>query len=252
MMHARNIQLLSWTVVAVLVPACIGGDDPRLSFAERVVPRSELGAHCAVAGSVPDGHPCACASDCVPGAMCQTEEESGYPGGFCFRVCDAAADDCTPDAVCLDVGAGPSRGICHPACTVSEDCPPANSCHHDVCWSLCQAHDECLSGYCEPYLTLCTDGTPVVGAGLNEACLRDADCKSGFCPASFQLCITNCSVARQGCPEGAVCEPFGEGTDMGTCFHPCTTGADCKDASFSCIASTAWPEQGLCVPSSLL
>jgi hypothetical protein len=248
MMPARHIGLLSWTVVAVLVPACIGSEDPRLSFEERVVSRSGTGAHCAAAGSVPDGHPCACASDCVPGALCQIEEESGYPGGFCFRICDAAADDCTPDAVCIDVGAGPAMGICHPECTVSEDCPPANSCHLGVCWALCQADDECRSGYCELYLTLCTDGTPVAGAGLNDACLRNSDCKSGFCPSAIQRCVTNCSVARQGCPEDAVCEPFGESSDMGTCFHPCTTGADCKDASFTCVPSAAWPEQGLCMP----
>ncbi len=212
--------------------------------------------------TIMDGHSCKCETDCLPGAMCLPEEDTGEARGFCLRLCNPAKQECSASSQCDDVAAqviGDDActtscqndndctfgeicrdglccmpGVCRIACTTSQDCPQAQVCaRKSGCFPMCQSDSDCLSNDCNPYTTLC-DG-PTEGAGIHAPCLRHDDCKSLYCNPISKTCYTNCSVERQGCPEGAKCIRWVHGDDMGICFHPCETSSDCTTPGLKCF-----------------
>jgi hypothetical protein len=87
-----------------------------------------------VPGNVPTGAPCTENNGCVANntdPFCLSEM-FGFTGGYCSEFCDIFADDCSPGAVCLDIGAS-SVGLCFDACQQDADCRPGYGCGPGAC-----------------------------------------------------------------------------------------------------------------------
>jgi hypothetical protein len=178
--------------------------------------------------------PCLCDSDCERGDRCVLESAAGFPGGTCARACNPAQPDCGGGAnVCVPDGTG--SGSCYHGCASDVDCPPARICSPSgICLPHCTSDGECRSRHCDPYLSLCTDGTPRAGGGVYDPCLRDEDCRSRICTRG--RCQTGCLGSRPHCPEDAVCVPFDRPDGPGTCQPPCP-GGTCADRALTCVSA---------------
>ena len=231
----------------------LGCGDDAAPPADSAVPGADTG-RLAVCADPPRsrelGAPCECELDCLDGALCSFEDVEGYPGGACVAVCDLAAPACPSGGECLDLGG--AAGLCRPSCVTTSDCPgPGRICSSDArCYFLCQADLDCLSGHCDPYTGLCTDGTPGSGKGSLEPCVRDDECRSGACEAACRRCVSGCSVMRQGCPEGEACVESLAGGDHGVCQPRCMVDAECSALGLVCrTTSTAAGTFRVCVLS---
>lgn len=235
-------------------------------------------AQCAVVpNSVKDSYPCQCQSDCLAGAICLTEENTGVPQGICWRFCDPDSSscqgddfcdisasvygvdskactgncesitDCNSNEICID-GTCCFAGICSISCETNEDCPPARICDYpNGCYPHCTGDDDCLSKQCNLYTGKC--GQEIPGYGLNRPCIRHDECKSQFCHPEFGFCGTNCSVEKQGCPENALCVPLDDFSDYGFCGRPCDVNTDCENDTFRCVL--ALDGNKVCGPSTM-
>jgi hypothetical protein len=188
-------------------------------------------------GSARGGEACRCDTDCEPGASCVSERVAGVPGGACLKRCDATMPTaCGPGGFCLTDGTNLMSGFCLRACTKASDCPAGRVCFDGACNYHCSADSDCLSGHCDPYRSLCSDGTPRTGGGLSAKCLRREDCRSGFCTSDSRRCLTTCQASRPACPEGGICALV-DG-DLGTCYPPCVNG-NCVDPTLICRLTPA-------------
>ena len=202
---------------------------------------------CAEPGSRGLGEPCRCAeTDCALGLLCLTEEVSGIPGGMCVQaVCSLSADECMGDTRCVGIPGNSDEGMCMAACTSNDDCrPTVGVCNTGapgggICHVMCQAVEDCEStGFCDPYTSACTEPREPVGADTWQTCLRNDDCRSNYC-APIGRCGTNCSVSRQGCPDGQICVELETGNDFSLCFRTCSGPADCPDPTLDCVRTSA-------------
>lgn len=186
---------------------------------------------CGVPGSTGDGAPCACDADCVGGAVCWPELESGHAGGTCARLCSTGP--CSAGATCWA-----AQDQCFVPCASDADCPARRSCNTSgYCVGYCFADEDCDSGFCDRERAQCTDGTTLTGAPIGSACTAIEDCASRLC--ALDVCVAPCSAARDLCPEGSRRLPLADDRDAGLCFLDCR-GAPCP--SHLVCAS------GLCLP----
>ena len=224
-------------VVAALLCACTA-TQPRFEGSAGSVVRPDAGTRaCADAGTVLDDNPCACPTDCAPGATCTSESFKGFAGGSCVRACllpDAGAvgmaTACTANAECVELGEG--LGACQQRCTTSSDCPRGRICGEGVCFAFCTADAQCDSKRCRS--NQCVTEEPK-GAGAFEPCLRRDDCKSQLCSAKWRRCAEYCSIARQDCAPGMVCVAEAEDAlDLGLCMPECAPNRPCADPTLAC------------------
>nr|WP_157906722.1 hypothetical protein [Sorangium cellulosum] len=87
--------------------------------------RMEVGTCAPPPGEGADGAPCTTDGDCA-GGYC-SPDESGWPGGYCWGVCD----DTTP---CAGGGICTVDGYCNSDCATSADCRDGYECTAEGCY----------------------------------------------------------------------------------------------------------------------
>ena len=117
------------------------------------------------------------------------------------------------------------------------------------CLNFCQYDSECSDGrVCDPYITLCVYPEDLLRDGLGSwaPCLRNEECLSQVCGSG--RCFTNCSVERQGCPGNEVCVDLFD-ADLGWCFAPCHSDAECLEDNTKCLIPFGIASAGtVCAP----
>jgi hypothetical protein len=202
-------------------------------------------------GQQPPASPCVCPGDCEVGSQCVDELTTGYPGGFCARIC-TPTDACPGDLLCVELEPGdPTTAGCVKPCTESTDCPAGSVCQTLVaggellCGPLCQSDSDCPAlGTCDKYTGSCGNfGNPNLGkADTGEPCTSGADCISTFCinvaPFTDGYCSAFCSLSKQGCPTGSWCTAnWSNVGDVGVCFKTCNDVSECQ-TGLQCAAYT--------------
>ena len=203
----------------------------------------------------PVGEHCGCTDDCVAGAACFTEANSGFPHGECIMPCASRSDPCPDGTRCVlssDVGVSCNgtceqdgdcsvgrvcienaccqSGVCQRDCAYDSDCASGRYCSINFCLAFCEDDSDCDSLPCDPDTNLCTK--PFEGAGTWEPCDFDADCRSNRCV--FGYCMTSCTE-KGGCPEGMGCVVSGTQDVVGDCFLLCDD--DTCPSDFRCTDS---------------
>lgn len=231
-----------------------------LGPADRVdAAEAEVAATCNGGARQPPGGPCRCIADCEPGAVCATEEETGFPGGTCLQACDPAE---APRAglacetfressfyarTCGPTGSAPCRDGWF--CRVRTVHPTDRSMDRYRCEPACSSDEQCRTGHCDRYTGFCQaekDRLP------NAApCTTDMQCRGGVCFASGAGACTSICDARTGfCPDDGVCLPpvqADAGAHNGSCLIGCARLADCP-RGFTCMRAMG---RGVCVPDRL-
>lgn len=208
--------------------------------------------------------PCGCQADCDSGETCLSEKETGWPGGFCTRLCDGD-EECTQGLSCaLSNPDSPDTGACQEQCTVTSDCRPGHVCRRGsddlwapgplICMLMCQDDADCpATGSCDRYTTMCGDILDHPGDGeIGDPCASNADCRSGWCLIGAQFpggyCTALCSYSRQGCPLEASCIRQGpDDQDAGACFRSCGRRSECReDEGYACAFDPKMPDYPVC------
>jgi hypothetical protein len=201
------------------------------------------------------GEPCGCDGDCAGGLPCMPAPSSRniVPGGLCLRQCDAHGDgsgtECPSGEKChfhANVDSG-DRGACVQACARPSDCAEGRVCSlKDGCVPYCQSDAECASTGkpCNRYLGFCT-GVELPGPSMpiGAACESEDDCAGAFCVSGdgdHWFCSARCSIARQGCPDGATCVDYRDG-DRGVCVPKCNLTLECPPGT-ACSAHVCSPK----------
>ncbi len=198
----------------------------------------------------PSGSPCTVDTNCA-GGVCITEEDYGWPGGFCtsdcsgsgicgagfecvtytpqggtpmdvcVEICTGGGTECRDGYVCTEIGTNLS--VCIPNCDDDSDCPDTGECNIE-------------SGYCEPVQGLNSTG---------DECTSPDDCESGMCftAAPGGYCTSMCNLSDPVCPNGGVCvNYFDTIADDGYCFVACTDVSECRDdVNFQCVENPYYP-----------
>ncbi|MDH5493348.1 MAG: hypothetical protein OEY14_15445, partial [Myxococcales bacterium] len=192
------------------------------------------------------GDACLTDADCYSPfgfGRCLSEENYGFPGGFCFL------DDCLAPGVpgtvcgagnqCVDLdGTSGNATACFPGCTTADDCRPGYACldldgnpatANSACWISCSDSTEChFNEFCNPEGTcapLCGNG--VVDTTAGETCdSRGAD---------TMACDADCTAPA--CGDGHTNRPAGEICDDGNTVDECPYGSvDCVGCAADCSA----------------
>ena len=186
------------------------------------------GRACRAKSTVDDGKHCQCDTDCkshTDDGWCFSEDEFGYPRGYCFHKCSRDRD-CSENTACHDDN-------CLQKCTSSDECG-SGWCFAtereavSVCVPWCDEASDCESGVCNVYNGKClTKGERPEGAGLNAECSEDGECRSGMCFEGH--CVSRCDPTSQKCPDDGVCSA------AGWCENACRpdAGSD-DDAGVAC------------------
>jgi hypothetical protein len=191
-------------------------------------------------------------------AVCYTEGDEGFPGGYCSIEPCSPEDPCPVGASCVRLGA--DEPACYRNCRVDADCRagyacqdidqlwvdggshrvcyvPEFECHHDA---DCPAHvPRCLGkrllnpGTCvRPNLDTAVGepcshrSDPTCGSARHALCYGDDDgFPGGYCT------VEPCSEALP-CPAGSTCARLG-GEDP-ACYKDCASDADCRGPAYRC------------------
>src|SRR5262252_2871480 len=140
---------ISFLVFEVLVAACNSSGRNTTNVTEDAGTAADTGGlnppGCMGASSQPGG-PCSCNDDCPPGDTCDSELESGQPGGFCVHFCSTATPP-PPGLFCKTQSPGTSLLI--PTCDATNRCRDAYVCMIDAisnvgtCWAQCSSDSQC-------------------------------------------------------------------------------------------------------------
>jgi hypothetical protein len=214
------------------------------------------------------GQPCFSNNECVANMndpVCLSSNQ-GFPDGYCSEWCDVAAQDCSSDGVCVDIGLKSVHGVCLDGCTLDSDCRVGYSCvdkglSAKVCVlgpeATCDNNvDDDLDSFidCEDpdcqSTAACMGGAKATGqpCTLHNECYstnNDPICLSvnayGY-PDGY--CSEFCNFMND-CGPGAVCSSwlfFPSGA--GTCMHTCVSNAQCRPG-YACL-DVGMPEK-ICV-----
>lgn len=200
------------------------------------------------------GDPCFSPSDCsanMTDPLCLSESYTGYLGGYCSEFCDLVNDDCSGDAICVDMGYSAVNGICMDTCASDADCRMGYVCAdmgfaqtictmgpESICDNMadddgdnlidCQDPTSCkTSGACDP-------GSLATGS----ACVKPSDCsandKDPVCFDEFQFsypdgyCSEFCDLVNDDCGGDALCADNGLPNGVGLCVDTCVSNMDCR------------------------
>jgi len=209
------------------------------------------------------GEPCYKPSDCAANAQDPACLESwlGFPGGYCSEWCDLAAQDCSGDAWCADIGLGSVSGVCLDGCTTDTDCRLGYACVDEgyptkVCRLGPEADCSNFADDDEDDLIDCEDpscqGTAACQPGSKipgQPCTASNEC---YAVNGDPHCMTEdwygwaggyCSefcTFQDDCAPGSVCVswhyfPSGAGTCLKTCLQDahCRPGYTCFNDGFN-------------------
>jgi hypothetical protein len=104
------------------------------------------------------GDPCAAASECPQNGLCLSEDDFGWPHGYCVTSKCASSADCAAGTACT--GNDPD-GMCALRCTGSFDCrtgyqcTPAGRAGENVCIPRCSSDSQCGNLTCHIGTGLC-------------------------------------------------------------------------------------------------
>jgi hypothetical protein len=176
-------------------------------------------------GAGATGVACTVNSDCGANAndpICFDQATHDYPAGYCSEFCDVATDDCTGDAICLDLlDLDSGNGVCFDGCLVDSDCRgPQYSCADlGAATSVC-VPDSCFKGT-----------TAVLGANAGDTST------GGFSESA--VCIVDSEEAREQvftytpAATGTLTLTLSSALDLGlsvrTKCDDATTEVDCLD-----------------------
>lgn len=108
-------------------------------------------------GDGPVGSPCSHPSDCSASGndpFCWSEEQGGYPSGYCSEFCPLTGNGCPDGAACIDLNLPSRNGLCFDRCGTDDDCPTDGyACSRvrdtTLCLPACRSDEQCLStGFC--------------------------------------------------------------------------------------------------------
>ena len=243
----ETTRLMACGLSAIALLGC-GSDDRRRGTGIDASTSSDAGSDAgegADAGGVacldppepsPVGGACRCQGDCASGLLCDPEPSIGWPGGICTALCGATAE-CGTDGTCVTMD-GASSGVCQSSCGDHGECRAGWRCFYGSCNPHCTEDVQCESGHCDPYVDLCSDGSPRSGGGVMEPCIRGDECKSGVClDATGGHCMYLCAVSDGDCPDGSICLGGVDSSEpaLGVCTLSCTTTTDCP-SGLECLA----------------
>jgi cysteine-rich repeat protein len=153
------------------------------------------------------GEPCTSASDCAANnndPFCIDENQFDFPLGYCSEFCNVNTQDCTGDAICLDLDLNAPSGLCFDGCTVNSDCRAGYTCQ-----------DLFLTGDLFCFVgeeTLCDDGLDDEQDGLIDCADPDCSidpvcsiCGDGFLTAGEQ-CDDGNLIDGDGCTAACLIE----------------------------------------------
>jgi hypothetical protein len=190
------------------------------------------------------GGQCRCQADCVAGAVCVTERETGGPGGSCAMRCDPSQPP-PQGYVCRSTAT--DVALLFRTCGANEPCAPSRACQllmgRTTCTPFCTEDADCDSGHCERLSGTCVErATTPAGAAVGDACTRDQDCAGEVClpgtdfPGGY--CSALCDARAGACAGDGFCfvttMAAAAGANIGLCLKTCTTVADCR-AGYRCI-----------------
>lgn len=176
---------------------------------------------------------------CGGGGFC-IDENSGFPGGYCTAVCDAASP-CPGDARCIDVeGGGGNGSICFDGCASAMDCRAEY-----LCVQLGMSGRVCVP---TPPASTNPMGLPV-----GESCAQDDTCAAGLSCLDDQQGFPGgyctrlfCDPQTNPCPGGSAC--FALSNLFSACLEICPSGggqSTCRP-NYECAGPIGQP--GVCVP----
>jgi hypothetical protein len=219
---SHRTSLAMWLALATGALGC-GSEGPASSMDASPDAEDDASMQTCLDVTSGPGGPCACDLDCPAGGICATEEEYGFPRGFCSVACSLEEE--APEGLeCLAI---PGFSVYFEACGEALSCRDGWMCsvHSETkigtCSVRCSSDAHCLTGSCNLYTGYCEGAT--TGAGVGGACTLNQDCKSGMCfvdEDSGNWCLVSCNADDGICPEGAFCYPIGTepGDTRGVCF----------------------------------
>ena len=159
----------------------------------------------------------------------------------CSGVCDPVTQQCrlTQNSSCLDDPDCVSGTVCrpNPAGLGARCLPPGGL------GAKCAEHDDCASGFCDPYTHTCTNHC----TGNTGACSANAQCCSGICDALSHTCIAHllplgaACAANEDCAtgicRGGTCQVAGVAGQVCDENADCASGYLCAGAGPSCCAA---------------
>ncbi len=122
------------------------------------------------------------------------------------------------------------------ACTVSNLCADAGTCHAGVCEASirdCNDDNECTNDYCDPETGACVNEPIDKPCDDGNACTVNDMCSNGVCAGEMM-----------DCDDGNVCTDDSCNPDTGTCEHSYNS-APCDDGNACTVADTC--NNGACV-----
>lgn len=196
------------------------------------------------------GEACDASTQCTPfqgnDGFCLTEDNFGFPDGYCVEVCDTEQNDCAPGAVCFKQGddSNDTQGLCVDACQEDADCRPGYTCldtdgrgpgETKICAPQCEAGSDCsATGRCNPDTGLCCNVDPNTRECVSfnsEACGNFADEDEDF---RFDCGDLECSedpacqptqVVGAPCTGSVQCiNPSSNNTENSVCLDEANTG----------------------------
>jgi alpha-tubulin suppressor-like RCC1 family protein len=139
---------------------------------------------------------CMTREDCVTGAVCRFDPESG--GNRCFEA--VVPVSCVSDGDCLAPAICGANGLCRPICRVDSECPRGYRCADDACvpatdgsidasfdGGLDASFDAHLPDAAPPDGALPDASMPDAAGDAGMSCMMPGDCPSG--PRSTPTCI---------------------------------------------------------------
>jgi hypothetical protein len=90
----------------------------------------QAGAVCS-GGAKVAGQPCTSTGECFSNLndpVCLTQNDFGYPGGYCSQFCDPGINDCGGGAICTQGWVPIDSAVCLDVCVNANECLPGYSC----------------------------------------------------------------------------------------------------------------------------
>ena len=233
-------------------------DDDADGYLDCDDPTSCQGTFECMPGATDLGQQCFSNWDCIANAndpVCLTSKQ-GFPDGYCSEWCDLAANDCSGDGVCANIGLPSVNGVCLDGCLLDSDCRPGYACldkgySSKVCTlgpevdcsnefdDDSDSRTDCEDPDCQG-TAACTGGAKAAG----QPCTNHAECYSvGGDPVCLSelnygypdgYCSEYCYF-MDDCGPGSLCTNwFFSPSGAGNCMRTCTADAQCRPG-YACL-----------------
>jgi hypothetical protein len=165
------------------------------------------------------GDPCASLGDCPSSWFC-VGQQSGFPGGYCTKPCNASASTCPGDAFCAL-----AFGFCLDGCTDSTQCrQPAYGCSSRV------AGVTLSKSACVAFRDGAKVGDPCANfseCALGGACIPEVNSNGTQTGFTNGYCTAICGGTAPACPAGSFCQSVGRSS---VCLEQCMMSSECRQS----------------------